>query len=83
MNRGENLPTIRSFVNKHPYTFPVGIDTSKHLGELFQASPIPQTVLLGKQGKLRLRHVGYDGAEDIAADLDHHIHQLLEEQTLP
>ena len=79
MNRGEDHQTVQRFVKRHPYTFPVGIDTTGHLSDFFEASPIPQSILIGKNGGLRLRHVGRDGAEDIVAVLSNHIDELLAE----
>ena len=46
VNRGEDLETVQGFVKRHSYSFPVGIDTSGHLSGQFQASPIPQFLLL-------------------------------------
>ena len=79
VNRGEDLETVRGFVKRHSYAFPVGIDTSGYLGGLFKTNPIPQSILIGKNGGLRLRHVGRDGAEDLVAALSNHIDGLLAE----
>ncbi len=79
INRGEDIETVQRFVRRHPYAFRVGIDTSGHLSGLFQASPLPQSILIGKSGGLRLRHVGRDGAEDLVVALSNHIDELLAE----
>ncbi len=44
-----------------------------------KTNPIPQSILIGKGGGLRLRHVGRDGAEDLVVALSNHIDERLAE----
>ena len=82
VNRGEDLTTIQDFLAKNPYTFPIAVDTLGLLNDQFQASPIPQTFLIGKNGNLRFRHVGYSPVNNFAVSMAEHIDQLLAEPVL-
>ena len=79
VNCGEDLETVQRFVKRHRYTFPVGIDSSGNVSGQLKRGPIPQLILIGKRGGLRLRHVGHDGAEDLVVALSNHIDELLAE----
>ena len=82
VNRGEDLATIRGFLDKHSYTFAIAVDSLGLLNDQFQASPIPQSFLIGRNGNLRLRHVGYSALEDFTGTMAEHISRLLEESVL-
>jgi peroxiredoxin len=48
---GEKADTVRAFIAKKKYTYPIYLDTGSKIGMLYGASSIPTTYIVDKQGR--------------------------------
>jgi peroxiredoxin len=66
---GEAPGTVKDYIDKKGYSYPVFVDPSGAIGSLFGARSIPTTYVVDKSGKAIAAKVGgapYDGAVSIA-----------------
>ncbi len=73
LNQGEDAETINSFLKKKEWDdLRVALDTEGRVAGQYMVSGIPQTVIVGKDGKVRKVHVGFspDLKETLAKELD-------------
>jgi peroxiredoxin len=66
---GEAEGTVKEFISKHGYGYPVFLDPTGELGAAFNARSIPTTYLIDKSGKAIAGIIGgapYDDADSIA-----------------
>ncbi len=54
----ESPATVRGFMEKESYTFPVGLDTSGQVGNMYNVTGLPTTYLIDSQGVIRRVKVG-------------------------
>jgi peroxiredoxin len=54
----EDEPTIKTFMQRHSYTFPVLLDSKQEVAEKYSIQYIPTSLLIDKNGKLQLNIVG-------------------------
>jgi peroxiredoxin len=81
VNSGEDAETIKEFLKNSNLDVPVALDLDGNItGQLYQAEGIPQTVLIGKDGKVQVVHVGY--SESLADELTTEIEALLQGKDL-
>jgi peroxiredoxin len=59
VNCGEDAKTIKEFLEMSKLDAPVILDTKPEIGPLYQVNGIPQTVLIGNDGKVQVVHVGF------------------------
>jgi peroxiredoxin len=59
VNSGEDVATVKSFLESKKMEVPVAMDEKNTVGPMYQVSGIPQTLLIGKDGKVQVVHVGY------------------------
>jgi thiol-disulfide isomerase/thioredoxin len=59
INLRENSRQIQSFLKKRGLDITVALDPDGKVGELFKVEGIPQTVIVGKDGKVAHVHVGF------------------------
>lgn len=58
---GEDAETVGSFLERNGYEFPVALDLNGDIGSLYPSDGIPYTVLIGRDGKIAITHLGaYD-----------------------
>jgi thiol-disulfide isomerase/thioredoxin len=77
---GDDVEKIQRFLQKYPYTFPVAYDGNGSMTKDFGITSLPHTLLMDKQGMIRMRHTGLlqqKGA--FAAGLSERIEVLLVE----
>jgi len=55
---GENANTVRQFVQKNNYSFPVLLDTTKQTSAIYGVEAIPTTYLIDRNGKIIGRIIG-------------------------
>ena len=65
VNVQEDAKTVKDFINKNKYTFPVLIDTKAEAAARYQARSIPTTYIIDTNGKLA---GGFIGAKEWDAD---------------
>ncbi len=75
VNVGEDADTIKEFLKSQELDVSVAMDQDNSIAQQYQASGIPQTVLIGKDGKVQVVHVGF--AEGLAEILSQQVEELL------
>jgi thiol-disulfide isomerase/thioredoxin len=58
VNQQEPEKTIRDYLATRQWDFTVGLDRDGRIGRQFQVEAIPQTVIIGKGGKIARLHIG-------------------------
>jgi peroxiredoxin len=59
VNAGEDAETIKKFLAEAKLDPTVALDLKNEIGPLYGVEGIPQTVLIGKDGKVQVVHVGF------------------------
>ena len=67
ISRGEKRETVEAFIEKMGYTFPVGLDGDQSIYKKYATNYIPRTFIVGKDGVVVYRAVGYD--EEVAKEV--------------
>lgn len=61
VNAGEEAAAIKEFLTNAKLEVPVVLDLSNEIGQAYKVEGIPQTLLIGKDGKVQVVHVGFNG----------------------
>ena len=75
VNLGEDAATVKEFLTENKLDVPVAMDPDGNIGGLYQVEGIPQSVLVGKDGKVQVVHVGFSSA--LGKELVKNIEDLL------
>jgi len=75
VNSGEDAETVKQFLTENQRKAPVAMDPEGKVSSLYGVEGIPQTVLVGKDGKIHVVHVGY--SDRLAGELTKNIEDLL------
>ena len=75
VNGGEDADSIRAFLQQTKIKAPVVLDERLNIWREYHVEPIPQTVLIGKDGKVQAVHLGYSPA--LAGQITKEIEALL------
>jgi thiol-disulfide isomerase/thioredoxin len=75
---GDTIDKARSFANENDVNLPCAFD-SQGVSSILGVDGFPTIVVLGKSGRMRWIHTGYDGSEPIATDVGAVISTLLTE----
>jgi peroxiredoxin len=68
LNQEEEKAKVQEFVTSKKLTIPVLLDVKGDAGEKYKVSGIPQTVVVGKDGKVKKVFIGFGpGSEDLLA----------------
>ena len=59
----ENKKTVDAFVNENGYTFPIAYDEEGNIGLQYPTGGIPYTVIVGKDGTIKVIHLGANSAD--------------------
>ncbi len=59
VNQQEGKKKIRSFLENQDISCQVGLDKKGEVGDTYKVQGIPQTVIIGPEGKVRSVHVGF------------------------
>jgi len=78
-DQGDTPAKAVEFFHRHGYRLPLAYDTGGAAGRALHAHGLPTLLVLDRAGRVRLRHVGYVGAEDLGATLTETIENLLAE----
>jgi thiol-disulfide isomerase/thioredoxin len=54
---------VSRFVKEKAMTFPVLLDTTSSVGQIYASQSIPMTYIIGRSGHVLARKVGFDGSE--------------------
>ncbi|HAH95970.1 MAG TPA: hypothetical protein DCL69_03595 [Firmicutes bacterium] len=63
----ESANTVRKFMGKNAYTFPVFLDVNEKLNNEHKIRAIPTTMILDTEGRVRESHIGTMSAEQMEA----------------
>lgn len=63
ISRGEAAKTVKAFLEKAGYKFPVGLDPKQAIYKLFASNYIPRNFVIDKKGNIAYLSVGYDEKE--------------------
>jgi peroxiredoxin len=58
VSQGENLNTVKKFLDKKNYTFPIFIDNKNEVAKSYNTGSIPTTYLINKNGNLIAQFIG-------------------------
>ncbi|MEX0611634.1 MAG: DUF2092 domain-containing protein [Pirellulales bacterium] len=75
VNVGEDAATAKEFLTESKLDVPVAMDPDGTISKLYQVDGIPQTVLIGKDGKVQVVHVGF--SSELGTLLTQNIEDLL------
>lgn len=78
-DKGDTPALASEFFRRHGFHLPLAFDTGGGAGRALHAHGLPTLLVLDRSGRVRLRHVGYVGAEDLGAMLTGEIQHLLAE----
>lgn len=60
VNQQEDAADVKKFLETEKLAFPVAMDRESKVAQLYKVEGIPQTVIIGKDGKVVAVHVGFD-----------------------
>jgi tetratricopeptide (TPR) repeat protein len=80
VNTGEDASTVKEFLKSSEFDLPVAMDADRTINELYGVTGIPQTVLIGKDSRVQVVHVGYSDTLD--EDLGREVEELLADKDL-
>jgi peroxiredoxin len=75
VNVAEDAETIKEFLKTSKLEVPVAMDADGKITESYGVEGIPQTVLIGKDGKVQVVHVGF--SDNLAEQLTQQVEDLL------
>jgi thiol-disulfide isomerase/thioredoxin len=75
VNGGEDADSIKAFQQATKIKAPIVLDPEMDIWRAYRVEPIPQTVLIGKDGKVQAVHIGY--GEQLAGEITKEIEGLL------
>jgi peroxiredoxin len=75
VNVQEDAETIKEFLKTSELEVPVAMDADGKITESYGVSGIPQTVLIGKDGKVQVVHIGY--SDRLGEQLSQQVEDLL------
>lgn len=58
VNLNEETNTVKDFISKNNYTFPVLLDSYGQVGNSYKISSIPASYFIDKEGRITKKHVG-------------------------
>ncbi|GAB4511247.1 MAG: hypothetical protein Tsb004_15380 [Allomuricauda sp.] len=76
---GDTPRKARAFYNKRSLSFNLFFDFDSKVHESFGFTGVPSLVILDKRGRIRVKHEGYNEAEDLKANLLPILKQLADE----
>jgi peroxiredoxin len=75
VNGGEDAASIKQFLASTKINAPIVLDPEMEIWRAYRVEPIPQTVLIGKDGKVQVVHLGY--GEALPGEISQEIEALL------
>lgn len=59
ISRGEETDTVKKFIDKNKYTFPIYVDKEAKVYNLFANKYIPRNFVIGKDGYIKWASIGF------------------------
>jgi thiol-disulfide isomerase/thioredoxin len=77
VNIGEKGPKIKDFLTKLKIDVPVALDPEGDIANAYHAEAIPQTVLIGKDGRVEVVHIGFGDVDAFKKELTEQLKALV------
>jgi len=77
VNVGEKPKEIKEFLERLKMTLPVVMDEDGKAADAYHTEAIPQTVLIGKDGRVEVVHIGFAGLDEFKQDLNEQLKRLV------
>jgi thiol-disulfide isomerase/thioredoxin len=68
INLEQNPIDAKKFLVQHPVSYPVLKGDSSSIGQIYHIFAMPTGYLIGKNGKIRAKHLGFDTAQESYLD---------------
>jgi thiol-disulfide isomerase/thioredoxin len=78
-DQGDTPARASEYFHRRGYRIPLAYDAGGRAAKALHAHGLPTLLVLDRSGRVRLRHVGFVGAEDLGAMLTGELQQLLAE----
>lgn len=78
VNVGEQADEINEFLKKVKITVPIVLDPESKIAGAYQTEAIPQTILIGKDGRIEVVHVGFEGLDQFRQQLTEQLKVLVD-----
>jgi len=78
VNVGEESDEIKDFLKKVKVAVPIVLDPESKIAEAYQTEAIPQTILIGKDGRIEVVHVGFEGLDQFRQQLTEQLKVLVD-----
>ncbi|AQG82347.1 TlpA disulfide reductase family protein [Spirosoma montaniterrae] len=65
---GGPLSRVHNFMERNPYPFVVPLDTQQRVANAYKVKGIPTKVVIGPNGRVRYRSVGYNGSPEATVE---------------
>ncbi|HBJ34759.1 MAG TPA: thioredoxin [Planctomycetaceae bacterium] len=78
VNVGEQADEINDFLKKVKITVPIVLDPENKIAGAYQTEAIPQTILIGKDGRIEVVHIGFDGLDKFRQQLTDQLKTLVD-----
>ena len=78
-DQGDTPARASDFFRRRGFSMPLAYDTGGHAAAALHAHGLPTLLVLDRSGRVRLRHVGFVGAEDLGATVTGTLEKLLAE----
>jgi peroxiredoxin len=75
VNVGEETAAVKEFLSQSKLEIPVAMNTDNKISEMYHVSGIPQSVLIGRDGKVQVVHIGF--SDELSKVLTKQIEDLL------
>ncbi|AUD03888.1 redoxin domain-containing protein [Spirosoma pollinicola] len=76
---GGPLQRVHTFMDKHPYNFVVPLDSQQKVANAYKVQGIPTKVVIGPDGRVRYRTIGYNGNPETTVNELSQIVEMLKE----
>jgi len=80
VNVGEDPDTVKEFLAQNHFDIPVAMDFDGEIQSMYNASGLPHTIVIGKDGRLQVDHLGY--WQGFADELSEQVGSLLDGESL-
>jgi thiol-disulfide isomerase/thioredoxin len=78
VNVGEQADEINDFLKKVKITVPIVLDPESKIASAYRTEAIPQTILIGKDGRIEVVHIGFEGLDQFRQQLTEQLKVLVD-----
>jgi thiol-disulfide isomerase/thioredoxin len=78
VNVGEQAEEINDFLKKVKINAPIVLDPESKVSGAYQTEAIPQTILIGKDGRIEVVHIGFESLDEFRQQLTEQLKVLVD-----